>query len=239
MPSIAATSPIAYTSGSEVWQLRSVMMPPRSPTSMPHSRASWSRGRTPAAKMMRSVSKLTPSRLVSIRRRPSTSSIFEPPVAQSTLDAELLDVLLEDPAAGLVELAGHEPGRELDDLRLEAQERQRVRGFEAEQAAADDDAVAPAAGVGLDRLEVLDGAVDEHAFEVRALHRGHERVGAGGEHELVVRVLAGVGVDHLAGRGRSTRPARRAAPRRRARSEASESSSALTPSKNADRRTRS
>ena len=45
--------------------------------------------------------------------------------------------------------------------------------------------VAPAGGLA-DRLEVLDGAVDEAAGQVVARHRRHERRGAGGEHQLVV-----------------------------------------------------
>src|SRR5690606_8171723 len=85
------------------------------------------------------------------------------------------------------------------DLRLEAEQPQGARGLEAEEAAADDDAVPASFGAGLDRLEVLDGAVDEHAVEVGALDGRDERGRAGGEDELVVGVGAARGADGAGG----------------------------------------
>ena len=52
---------------------------------------------------------------------------------------------------------------------------QRVGRLEAEQAAADHDAARCAVRVLADRLEVLDGAVDEAAVQLDARHRRHER----------------------------------------------------------------
>ncbi len=64
---------------------------------------------------------------------------------------------------------------------------QRVGGLEAEQAAADHGTHPGAGGRVPDRLQVLDGAVDEAAVQVPAGDRRHERRGAGGQHQLVVR----------------------------------------------------
>ncbi len=57
----SAHSPIAKTAGSEVRHASSTMMPPRCPTARPQSRASWSRGLTPAEKTTRSVARDEPS----------------------------------------------------------------------------------------------------------------------------------------------------------------------------------
>ncbi len=61
-PSAAsAHSPIANTAGSDVRHSSSTAIPPRSPSARPHSRASSSRGRTPAEKTTRSTASEDPS----------------------------------------------------------------------------------------------------------------------------------------------------------------------------------
>ena len=74
---------------------------------------------------------------------------------------------------------------------VQAHVEQRLRAFQAEQAAADDHALAALGAGGFHRLQILDGAVDEGAGAVAAGHRRYERIGAGGQHQLVV-------VQHLA-----------------------------------------
>ena len=126
-------------------------------------------------------------------------------------------------AAGVVDLHRHQPRRHLDDVRLEPQLGQGVGGLEPEQAAADDRADRRG-GRGLaDRLEVLDGPVDEAAGQLVAGHRRHERRGAGGEHELVVL--------RAPGRRRAARSASRGrTPRRRCRATSSTRGSSYAPS---------
>ena len=60
------------------------------------------------------------------------------PVCTATPSASILR--RSSRAAALVDLHGHQPRREFDDVGLEAEVLQRLRGFEAEQAAADHDA---------------------------------------------------------------------------------------------------
>ena len=92
-----------------------------------------------------------------------------------TLHAEVLDAPAQDRAAALVDLDGHEPVGELDDVGLEAQAAQGVGRLQAEQPAADDGAAAAAGGEVLDGLEVVERAVDEAAGQVLAGDGRHER----------------------------------------------------------------
>ena len=118
---------------------------------------------------------------------------------------ERLDVPGQRRAAGVVDLDGHQPRRHLHDVRVQAQAAQGVGGLEAEQPAADHRAGAGAQRGGADRVEVLDGPVDEAAGQLVARHRRHERRRAGRQHELVVRQHAlptlGVFDEHGPGRG--------------------------------------
>ena len=98
-------------------------------------------------------------------------------------DAELLDVAHQRGAAGAVELHRHQPRRHLDDVGLEPELDERVGRLQTEQAAADHDAAGRALAGRPDRLEVLDGAVDEAAVLAAALDRRHERRRAGGQDE--------------------------------------------------------
>jgi hypothetical protein len=97
------------------------------------------------------------------------------------------DLFPQQPPGRVVELRSHEARRELDDVGLEPEVLQRLGRFQAEQAAADDGAHPGAQRGGGDRLEVLDRAVDEAVAPVPAGDSRHERRGAGGEHQLVVR----------------------------------------------------
>ncbi len=101
-------------------------------------------------------------------------------------EAERLDVPGQGRTAGVIDLRRHQPGRHLDDVGVEAELVQRVRGFEAEQAAADHGAGRRRGRRLPDRLEVLDGAVDEAAGQVVAGHGRDEWRGTGGEHQVVV-----------------------------------------------------
>ena len=112
-------------------------------------------------------------------------------------DADLLDALAENGAARVVELQRHQPRRQLDDVRLHPQLLQRVRRLEPQQAAADHGAGAArvVGRPGGDRLQVLDGAVDEAAGQIAPGNGRHERRRAGREDQVVVRDLAAVDLD--------------------------------------------
>ena len=189
-----AHSPIAKTCGSEVRHCSSTSTPPRSadrPARPP--RASSSRGRMPAEKTTTSVSIGLPVRLSRPRGRPS--------VLADDLLGRRAGVHARRPSSSM-----WPPGRRRRRRRpargisrgaisttwvSRPELDQRVGRLQAEQPAADHDAaVAPAADVA-DRLEVLDRAVDEAARPASLPgHRRHERRGAGGQHQRVVR-------DHL------------------------------------------
>ena len=91
-------------------------------------------------------------------------------------------------ARGAVELHRHQPRRHLDDVGVEAELDERVGRLEAEQPAADHDAAGRRGTGRPDRLEVLDGAVDEAAVLAAALDRRDERRRTRGEHQHVVLV---------------------------------------------------
>ena len=101
-------------------------------------------------------------------------------------DPERLDLLDEQPRPRVVHLPRHQPGHELDDVGLEAEVVGGLGRLEPEQPPADDGGALDALGVGDDRLEVLDGAVDEDAPLVDAGNRRHEGGRAGGQHHPVV-----------------------------------------------------
>ena len=105
-------------------------------------------------------------------------------------DVQPLDLLEQRPRARVVDLAGHQPRGELDDVGLQPEVADRLRGLEAEQAAADHRRGRRLAGVGEDLLEVLDRPVDEHPLLVDARDRRHERRRAGRQHDGVVVDLA-------------------------------------------------
>ena len=115
-------------------------------------------------------------------------------------DAQFLDLAHQQARSGVVDLPGHEPGRELDHVGFQPEVVGRLGRLEAQQPAADDGATAHALGVLDDRVEVLDRAVDEHAALVDAGDRRHERSRAGGQdHPVVGNLDAGLGDNRLAG----------------------------------------
>ena len=96
-------------------------------------------------------------------------------------DAEVADHPAQQGAAGLVELLGHQARRHLDDVGRHTEGPQRIRRFQTEQAAADHDTGIGVPGgqgplgVGVDRVEVVEGAVDVAAGQVAARDRGDKR----------------------------------------------------------------
>ncbi len=171
-------------------------MPPRSAISRPASRASSSRGRTPAAKITRpeSIDRAVTQRHAtdSIADARPCAAIDDGADPDVHVDAEVGDHPAQQRTACLVELLGHQPRRHLDDVGVQAERAQRVGGFQAEQAATDHHADRRLARgerghrVGADRVEVVERAIDVAARQVVARHRRHERVGTGGQHERVV-----------------------------------------------------
>ncbi len=136
--------------------------PPRAPISRPAARASSSRGRMPAEKTRTPTSSGSRPLRCSCATRPRSSAvIFSVVRAEVHAHPEGLDVADQHGAAALVALQRHRPRRHLDDVGLEPQVQQGVRGLQAEQPAADDDTGARVGGRCADRLEVGDRAVDE------------------------------------------------------------------------------
>ena len=89
-------------------------------------------------------------------------------LAQVDPDVHPLDLVEQRLRARVVDLPRHQPRGELDDVGLQPEVAYRLRGLQAEQAAADHRRGGRLPGVGEDRLEVLDGPVDEHPLLVDA-----------------------------------------------------------------------
>ncbi len=109
--------------------------------------------------------------------------------ADARVDGEphVLDGAQQRGAAAVVDLDGHQTGRELHDVGVQAEPLERAGRLQAEQPAADDGAGGGAAlRVLLDGEQVLDGPVDEAALGVLAGDRRDEGGGAGGQDEGVV-----------------------------------------------------
>ncbi|CAM5459484.1 hypothetical protein CVAR21S_02589 [Corynebacterium variabile] len=108
------------------------------------------------------------------------------------LHSEFVDLLRQQDATVSVHLDGHQTRGTFDDVGLRAEQLERVGGFQAEQATADDGTDRFAAGGpgvlddASDVVEVVEGAVDRAAGQVVAGDRRDPRVGAGGEDEVVV-----------------------------------------------------
>ena len=117
--------------------------PPRSAMSSPASRASSSRGRTPAAKITSPASMAVPS--LSVTRASSRPPDAAGCVGRLDLgadagvhrDAEVADHPAQQGAAGLVHLLGHQPRRHLHDVGVQSERAQRVGGLQTEQATTD------------------------------------------------------------------------------------------------------
>src|SRR5699024_7004515 len=116
------------------------------------------------------------------------------------LQAALLDQAAQGGAGGQVQLGGHEPVAGLQDGGLGVQALQGAGGLEAQQAAADDDPAhrpVQLGGAAADVLaqggDVVQGAVDEAAGQLRSLDRGPGGDRAGGQDQVVVGVLGAGG----------------------------------------------
>ncbi len=110
---------------------------------------------------------------------------------ETNRDAQTADHLAQQRTTGGVELLTHQARCPLNDVRLQPELAQGIRGLEAEETAADHDS-GPAArrrgtrGVGADGVEVVHGPVHVAARQIVPRHGGHEGVGPRGEHQRVV-----------------------------------------------------
>ncbi|MNH17009.1 hypothetical protein D3C79_766620 [compost metagenome] len=82
---------------------------------------------------------------------------------------------------------------------FQAQGFQGIGRLQAEQATADHHAPAGTVGGGTDGIEIIESAIDQARRPVRAFDRRHERIGASGQDQLIVRITPEVG-DHFAAR---------------------------------------
>ena len=112
--------------------------------------------------------------------------------------AAVFERLLQHLAGDLIELTLKQPGAEMHDSNVHAAQLEAVGGFEAEQAAADNDGVLVLLGRVYHRIGIGDVAVTDDAFQVVAGDRQHEGVGAGGQQQAVVRFDRAVFGDDLA-----------------------------------------
>src|SRR5262249_28066771 len=87
------------------------------------------------------------------------------------------------------QLLDHEVWGDFYHRDIEVMAEQAARRFEAEQTAADHDGAVALLGVGGDGGAVVQGAEDEDAALPGALDGRHERPRAGGQDEIVVRLL--------------------------------------------------
>jgi hypothetical protein len=101
-----------------------------------------------------------------------------------------LQLALEQPAGRLVQLALHQRGHQVDDSHLHAPQAQAMRGFEAEQAAADDHRRT----TGVRRLQhpahVIHVAEGDDAGQVLARNRDDEGIGPGGQQQAIIALGA-------------------------------------------------
>nr|BFE96938.1 hypothetical protein GCM10020185_74740 [Pseudomonas brassicacearum subsp. brassicacearum] len=150
----------------------------------------------PAENTMRSVSR----KIVVAEVHPITVLLTDADglgaLGQVHADAQLLDTGLEGQAALGIQLHRHQSGGEFHHVGFQAQGLEGVGRFQAQQTATDHHAPTGIAGGGADRVQVLQGAIDQARIAFGTFNRWHERVGTGGEHQLVV-VKAIMGGHHL------------------------------------------
>ncbi|MNO60169.1 hypothetical protein D3C76_507730 [compost metagenome] len=113
--------------------------------------------------------------------------------------AQGLDLCLERRTALAVQLHRHQAWGKLHHMRFQAQGLECIGRLQAQQAATHHHATLGIAGGGADCIEVVEGAVDQAGVAAGPFDRRDERVGAGGQYQLVVRVAA-LGGNHLAAR---------------------------------------
>ena len=119
-------------------------------------------------------------------------------LVQMHAHAEVFDLAHQHPRAGVVDLPRHQARSEFNHVRFQPQVVGRLGRFEAEQAAANNGSPFHPVAVVDNSLQVLDGAVDEHAALFDARHRRHERERPGSQHHRVVAHLdVPVGAHHL------------------------------------------
>ena len=96
------------------------------------------------------------------------------------------DARAQHAAAGIIDLHGHQARRELDHVGLQPQILERLRRFEAQQAAADDHAASWRSRWPHEWLRDPRWCDRRSSRAGRARYRGHEGIGAGGQHQAVV-----------------------------------------------------
>ncbi|MNC18414.1 hypothetical protein D3C75_663150 [compost metagenome] len=102
------------------------------------------------------------------------------------LHAHGFNLAAQQLAALTVELLGHQHRGKLHHVGLETQCLEGAGGFQAEQAAPNDNTTLAALGGAADGFQILDGAIDEALVVLAALDGRHPGVGAGGQHQLVI-----------------------------------------------------
>ena len=185
-------------SGSLVRQPSSTTTPPRSPTARPASRASWSRGRTPAEKTTTSRSSSVPlARVASSRPASRRIEATEVPRCTVTLRSSIISRSRAPPPSSTC--SGMSRGAISTTCGDMPSRRSARAASRPSRPAADHQAGPPAASAhgralrrGADRVQVVEGAVDEASGQVPARDRRDERVGAGGQHQRVVAEGAAV-----------------------------------------------
>ena len=100
--------------------------------------------------------------------------------------AQILDLAFQYRPAVFIELHGHQPRREFDDMGFQSQIPQGFRRFQPQQAAADHRAHLRLFGGGGDGFQVLDRAIHQAPVTSIPRHWRHERTGAGSQHQFVI-----------------------------------------------------
>ena len=114
------------------------------------------------------------------------------------LHAALLERLAQQLAGGRVELAFHQAVHQVNDGDVHALLHEAIGRLETEQPAADDHRLAVLARRLDHGLDILDVAEADHAVQIHARDRQHERLGAGGDQQAIVFGLGAILGDDLA-----------------------------------------
>ena len=114
------------------------------------------------------------------------------------LQAAIFQRLLQHLARSRIELAFHQPVRQVHDRHVHAAQLEAIGRFKTEQAAADDHRMLVLRRGFDHRVGVLDVAIGDHALQVLARHRQHERIRTGGEQQAIIFGSGAVFGDHQA-----------------------------------------
>ncbi len=120
--------------------------------------------------------------------------------AHDELQATFLQRLLQQFAGDVVELALHQPGCDMHHGHFHAPAHQAVGGLQPEQATTDHHRFPVLAGSVDHGVGIGDVAVGDHALQVLAWQRQHERVGAGADQQPVVTLFGSIVGAHEAPR---------------------------------------